>query len=187
MKIELQIILESISSISFTRYVLVCLYRLSNPSMHYFVKIFLLCVTVCCANISDYDHMQSCVTCVRLSMASTEPVVDRLLRQANHELDTVILYLLRTCYFTLHRSASEYDLHILLASASRHVAGFTDYEFGLLHNITTQEAFSKIEQKRANDDSYPVSNDQLYMVCLALISIAALSWLFRTKTYSKVS
>jgi hypothetical protein len=110
-----------------------------------------------------------------------------LLRQANHELDTVILYLLRTCYFTMRRSAGEYDVHILLASASKHVAGFTDYEFGLMNNITTQEAFSKIEQKRANDDSYPVSNDQLYMVCLALISIASLSWLFRRKTYSKVS
>ncbi len=79
-------------------------------------KVFLL-LTIGYATVTDSLHMQSCVVCVRDAVSAGHTVIDRLTHQAGGKVETVILYLLRACYYSMSRTGGEYSVEKLYTLA----------------------------------------------------------------------
>ena len=70
---------------------------------------------------------------VRSFVSVGDDSFDVLLKQANDDIDVVLLYLLRKCYFHHSRDSDNlYDMGKLHRELKVEVASFTDYEFSLL-------------------------------------------------------
>lgn len=81
----------------------------------------------------DYEHMGRCMPAVRNFVSAGDDSFDLLLKQANDDIDVVLLYLLRKCYFHHSRDSDNlYDMGKLQRGLIVEVASFTDYEFSLL-------------------------------------------------------
>ena len=97
--------------------------------------------------IDDTMHMQSCVAAIRSTVALGGQWIDDLLVQAKNDMDTLVLYLLRLCYFHHPRITDDYDMRSRLANHRGPVKGFTEIEFALLDSVTRQEAVGNILSK----------------------------------------
>lgn len=92
------------------------------------------------AEIPDAVHLRACVSSVRSFVSDDNPGVDWLLEKANQDLDTVVLYLLRMCYFHHQRVVDAYSMQPVFDSTKSTVSGFSEYEFQLLAEIVKEEA-----------------------------------------------
>ena len=61
------------------------------------------------------------------------------MEQAKDDIDVVLLYLLRMCYFDHVREDGEYSMHTVYAQRKGAVESFTDYEFALLTAAINEE------------------------------------------------
>ena len=95
------------------------------------------------AAVSDLTHMKSCVTSVRSVISDGGEEIDSLYKKANYNTDTVLLYLLRMCYYHHDRSSVEYDMSALLSTHKTKVDRFTQKEFDLITEVTREEAINQ--------------------------------------------
>ena len=146
----------------------------------------LLTLTLSRSEVSDLAHMQSCVGSVREAVSSRHESIDRLIRQAEGKIETVILYLLRVCYFGVERSSESYHVSDLLIHATTAVPSFSDREFALLREITTMEAFSSLGKKVENVPSISLDWGGSLMFALFTSVILPL-FVWRSKTYRTVT
>ena len=138
------------------------------------------------ATVTDLAHMQSCVLCVRESVLLGDSLIDRLTHQADGQIETVILYLLRACYFRMTRSKLPYQIPDLLMHATSSVPGFTDREFTILRDITRIEAFSRLDSKTQNGGNvWSYWDVPLSVVLVTFVTLPLFLW--GIKTYRTVT
>ena len=136
--------------------------------------------------VSDMSHMQSCVSCARDTVSSGHDLIDRLTNQADGRIETVILYLLRACYFRVDRYQASCQVPDILKHAQSSVPSFTDHEFTLLNEITRIEAYSYLNSKSQSES--PISNEWEVQFSVALVACLTLPlFLWRIKTYRTVT
>ena len=130
--------------------------------------------------------MQSCVVCVRDAVSAGHTVIDRLTHQADGKVETVILYLLRACYYSISQTGGEYSVEKLLTIATKSVPSFTLHEFKMLEEITRMEAFARIDDKLKTD--YSTTDVWGIPTAIAVVTFASMSFLIRRKrTYRTVT
>ncbi len=142
------------------------------------LKLFLLS-TIGYATVTDSHHMQSCVVCVRDAVSAAHSIIDGLTHQADGKVETVILYLLRVCYFSMNRTEGEYSVEKLYTLATRSVPSFTHHEFKVLEEITRMEAFARIDDKLKTD--YWTTDEWGIPTAIAVITFASMFFLIRRK------
>ena len=97
------------------------------------------------SGLSDFHHMRNCVTSVRVFVSDGGEPIEWLRTKARGDDDTVLLYLLRLCYFyQTDKAGVPYDMPALYSRHKESVASFTDEEFALLSEVIRQEAITGI-------------------------------------------
>lgn len=87
----------------------------------------------------DQEHMARCMPATRRFVSEGGDAIEWLLEQAKDDIDVVLLYLLRMCYFDHVREDSEYSMNTVYAQREGAVESFTDYEFALLTAAINEE------------------------------------------------
>lgn len=117
--------------------VCVCEHCCMRIYMHFkSMRCFLLFSICLCQDVGPVQ-MARCVTSVRLFVESGGPSIDWLTEKANNDIDSVLLYLLRLCYY--HSTPSD-ELQTVFDSIKTSVASFSPYELTLLQNVLADEA-----------------------------------------------
>lgn len=116
----------------------------------------------------DQEHMARCMPATRRFVSEGGEAIEWLLDQAKDDIDVVLLYLLRMCYFDHVRGDGEYVMHTVYAQRKGAVESFTDDEFALLTAAINEEQANRSLYQRVmnwgeeNDESAPYSMGNLF-------------------------
>jgi hypothetical protein len=145
-----------------------------QPMSSSVIILMILCASA--VEVSDYSHMESCVTCVRSTVSSGHSSIDWLVNQADGRMESVILYLIRACYLLMDRRDAMYGADELLKHASTPVSIFGEYEFKLIDEITKKEAFARIDEKLSIHDDQAGANFVYAFIITALAVTVVMLW-----------
>ena len=136
----------------------------------------------------DRDHMARCMPAVRAFVSEGGDSILRLLAEAFDDVDVVLLYLLRMCYFHHDRdTVNGYDVEKLFKDSQRKVSSFTDYEFTLLTEAIKEEQVSgaNLYQQVIDWNALPEPNSNVTGLLLA-VAFACTASLFVVSNFRKV-